>query len=350
MKKVTYISSILLLAGLLYACGQAESKSPIPSKGEIIPVKVQRLQKGSFYTPISASGNFTTKNETVLSFKVGGIVSKIYVQEGEEVKKGQLLASLNLTEIQTGLNQAKIGLEKARRDFERASRLYADSVATLEQKQNSETALEMAEQQFKAAEFNLEHSQIRANQSGFVLSKYVNEGQQVTSGAPVLRTNGADDNSWVFQTSVNDQNWSSISLGDSVSLMTDIGGNSVFSGKAVRKSQAADPVTGAFWIEISPDHPSGLKLASGIFGRATIFPSNKMEAWEIPYESLLDASGDQGYVFASKDGKTAEKVKVKLGKISSQSVQVIEGLSGYSFLIISGSAYLTDQSQIQIRN
>lgn len=350
MQKSIHLYSILLLAGLAYSCGTAETKSLVPSKGEVIPVKVQPLEKGSFSTPISTSGNFTTKNETNLSFKVGGIISRIYVEEGEKVVKGQLLATLNLTEIQSGLNQSKIGLEKAKRDFERASRLYADSVATLEQKQNAETALEIAEQQFKAAEFNLEYSQIRANQSGFVLAKFVNEGQQVTSGAPVLRINGNNKSAWVFRTSVNDQNWSAISLGDSASLTTDTEQNRSFVGEIVRKSQAADPVTGAFWIEIAPNNPAEITLASGMFGRATIFPSNQIEAWKIPYESLLDAQGDQGYVFASKDKKTAEKVLVKLGKISPQSVQVIEGLADYPFLIISGSAYLTDQSQIKIQN
>ncbi|WP_339879609.1 efflux RND transporter periplasmic adaptor subunit [uncultured Algoriphagus sp.] len=350
MKKSTQLSAIFLFAGLLYGCKEAETKSLIPPKGEVIPVKVQALQKGSFSTPITTSGNFTTKNETTLSFKVGGIVSKVYVQEGEQVKKGQLLATLNLTEIQSGLNQAKISLEKAQRDFDRASRLFADSVATLEQKQNAETALEIAKQQFNASQFNLDYSQIRANQSGFVLTKFVNEGQQVTSGSPVLRINGANASDWVYQTSVNDQNWASISLGDSASIVTDTDERNSFSGKIIRKSQAADPVTGAFWIEISPDYPADMKLASGMFGRATIFPSNRTEAWQIPYESLLDAQGDQGYVFVTKDKKMAEKVEVKLGKISSQSVQVTAGLAEYPFLIISGSAYLTDQSQIQIQN
>ncbi|MCE7056203.1 efflux RND transporter periplasmic adaptor subunit [Algoriphagus sp. AGSA1] len=350
MKSLTNLYSILLLTGIAFGCGQAETTRPLPSKGEVIPVKVQILEKGSHSNPISTSGNFTTKNETILSFKVGGIVSRIYVQEGEKVKQGQLLATLNLTEIQSGLNQSKIGLEKAKRDFERVTRLYTDSVATLEQKQNAETALEIAEQQFKTAAFNLEYSQIRANQSGFVLAKFANEGQQVASGAPVLQINGNNANAWVFRTNVNDQNWSYITLGDSASLRTDTEESRGFSGKIVRKSQAADPVTGSFWIEIAPDNPGETKFASGMFGRATVFPSNQIEAWEIPYESLLDAQGDQGYVFVSKDQKTAEKVSVKLGKISPKSVQVTEGLAGYPHLIISGSAYLTDQSQIKIQN
>lgn len=349
MKKSTQIFTFLFFAGLIYGCGQAVPEVQTPPKGEVIPVIVQSLTKSSYSTPISSSGSFTTKNETILSFKVGGIISKIYVEEGEQIKKGQVLALLNLTEIQTGLNQSKISLDKAKRDFERASKLYADSVATLEQKQNAETALEIAEQQFKAAEFNLEYSQIRATQSGFVLAKFANAGQQVTAGAAVLRINGANDNAWVYQTSVNDQNWASISLGDSAKLMTDTDENSSFSGKVLRKSQAANPVTGAFWIEISPDNPSEIKLASGMFGRAAIYPSKQVDAWQIPYESLLDAQGDQGYVFVTKDEKTAEKILVKLGKISPQSVQVTDGLSGYPYLIISGSAYLTDQSPIQIQ-
>ena len=350
MKNATQLFAVILFAGLLYGCTEGETKNLVPPKGEVIPVKVQALQKRSFSTPISTSGNFTTKNETSLSFKVGGIVSKIYVQESEQVKKGQLLATLNLTEIQSGLNQSKINLEKSQRDFDRASRLFADSVATLVQKQNAETVLEIAKQQFAASQFNLEYSQIRANQSGFVLAKFVNEGQQVTSGSPVLRINGANASDWVYQTSVNDQNWATISLGDSVSLHTDTDEDVSYSGKIIRKSQAADQVTGAYWVEISPDHPEDINLASGMFGRATIFPSSQTEAWEIPYESLLDAQGDQGYVFVTKDKNTAEKVAVRIGKISSQSVQVIGGLSDYPFLIISGSAYLSDQSQIQIQN
>lgn len=335
------------MLALISACTKETEKTVIPNKGMAIPVTVLELQKNSFSSPISGSGNTTTNNETLLSFKQGGIIDQIFVQEGDPVKKGQLLARLNLTEIQTGLNQAKIGLEKANRDFERVQRLYLDSVATLEQFQNSQTALQIAKEQFKAAEFNLTYSQIKANQNGFVLRKFANPGQQIASGAPVLQINGAKDGKWLFKATVNDQNWAKIELGDLAKVFLEGDNSQGIEGKVARKSMASDPITGAWWVEIelNEKNPS---LASGLFGRAEIYPSAQTDGWELPYEALLDAQGDTGFVFVVKNDSLAQKIPVKLGKLSAKNIQVTAGLEGYSHLIVTGSAYLTDGSIIQV--
>lgn len=342
------ISLLLSLAILLYSCGKAEPETKPVTKGEIIPVRVLELKQGSFSTPIAASGTFSTKDETLLSFKVGGIVSSIRVEEGDAVKKGQILATLDLTEVQSGLNQSKLAYQKALRDADRAERLYKDSVATLEQLQNSKTALDIAEQQLKTAEFNLSYSQIRATQNGFVLRKFVNAGQQVSSGAPVVQINGANQGNWSLQATVNDLNWSLISIGDQALLS---GGNlDSIPGKVVRKSQAADPQTGSYWVEVDPLPSQALNLATGMFGKVVILPSQQKSGWQIPYESVLDAQGSSAFVFVTDDGQKAKKIKVTLGKIAENSVQVLSGLESHSKLIISGSAYLTDGSTIQIKD
>jgi len=336
------------MVALLFACGKSESTPPPVTKGETIPVKVMNLKQGSFSSPISASGNFSTNDETLLSFKVGGIVSKIHVQEGDAVKKDQTLATLDLTEVQAGLNQAKLAFEKNLRDHERAGRLYWDSVATLEQFQNSKTALDIAEQQLKTAEFNLSHSQIRATQNGFVLRKFVNAGQQVTSGAPVLQINGASQGTWVLKVNVSDQNWGLIAIGDSAVIF--LSHSDSLPGKVVRKSQAADPATGSYWVEVSPEQGKSLNLASGMFGKVTIHPTAQTEGWEIPYEAVLDAQGSHGFVFVADEKSQAKKIRVTLGKISQNTVQVLSGLEDHAALIVSGSAYLTDGSTIQIKD
>lgn len=338
--------SFILFAALLFACGKSESTPQPITKGETIPVKVIELKQERFSSAVSASGNFSTNDETILSFKVGGIVSNILVQEGDAIQKGQILATLDLTEVQAGLSQSRLAYEKVLRDHERAGRLYRDSVATLEQFQNSKTALDIAEQQLKTAEFNLSYSQIRATQSGFVLRKFVNPGQLVTSGAPVLQINGANQGNWVLNASVNDQNWGLISIGDLAVIFSSE--TDSIPGKVIRKSQATDPVTGAYWVEVSPDQSQRLKLASGMFGKVLIQPAQQTEGWEIPYEALLDAQGSEGFVFVSEGNQQAKKIRVRLGKISPNSVQVLSGLEGHDKLIVSGSAYLTDGSTIQI--
>jgi multidrug efflux pump subunit AcrA (membrane-fusion protein) len=120
-------------------------------------------------------------------------------------------------------------------------------------------------------------------------------------------------------------------------------------GKILRKSQAADPLTGTYWVEISPTQATKVKLAAGMFGKAILSPTFRTDGWQIPYEALLDAQGDVGYVFVSTDGKVAKKVKLSLGKIAQNTVQVISGLEGYNQLIVTGSAYLADGSTIEIR-
>ena len=104
---------LLLLAALLYSCGKTETESQPITKGNTIPVRVMALQQGNFSTTIAASGTFSTNDETLLSFKVGGIVSSILVEEGDAVKKGQILATLDLTEIQSGLHQYKFAYQQA---------------------------------------------------------------------------------------------------------------------------------------------------------------------------------------------------------------------------------------------
>ena len=346
MKRSNTLYLFLLPLFLLSCGGNTVVETSIPTPGQVIPVSLQDLKATSFSAPIQSSGTFTTKDETLLSFKIGGIVAKVWVQEGDAIKAGQVLASLDLTEIQAGVNQSKLAYEKALRDQQRATKLYQDSVATLEQFENSKTALDIAEQQLKTANFNLSQSQIRAAKNGFVLKKFVNAGQLVGSGTPILQVNGASSSTWVFQATVSDQQWSILNLEDQAEIFPASGSTAV-RGKVIRKSQAADPMTGSYWAEIALESVEGLSLASGMFGKASIQPTTTVQGWEIPFESLLDAEGDSGYVFVTEDGKTAKKVKVKVGKISPNAVQILSGLENYRSLIVSGSAYLSDGSTIE---
>ena len=86
-----------------------------------------------------------------------------------------------------------------------------------------------------------------------------------------------------------------------------------------------------------------------MFGKGRIKPSQTVRGWEIPFESVLDANGTSGFVFVV-DGQKAKKVSVQLGKITPTAIQVVAGLENYSNLIVSGSAYLTDGSTIQVKN
>ncbi|MDF9799613.1 RND family efflux transporter MFP subunit [Catalinimonas alkaloidigena] len=347
--KTIHTFIFIVLGGLSWqACSPAESAKAMPENDAPIPVQLMKLEKEAVSRAITTSGQFSTDDETTLSFKTGGIIRDIHVREGDYVHRGELLARLNLTEIRTGVKQAELALQKAQRDFQRAKNLYQDSVATLEQFQNAQTALALTEEQLKSAKFNLNYSEIRAAADGYVLKKFANAGQMISAGDPVIRVNGAGKAHWIFKAGVSDKEWVIIQEGDAASIITDAMPEKPVAARVIRKSEGADPVNGAFTIELRADADSQKKLASGLFGTATIVPQQKVNVWRIPYEALLDGHGDQGFVFVTSDKKTAQKVEVSIAAIDNEFVHISGGLEDATALITRGSAYLKDESTISI--
>lgn len=347
MKKILF--SALIVPVLLSSCGENEPVKKMPSAGEPVPVKIVPLGKESFDDVISTSGQFTTDDETMLSFKTGGVISRIFVREGDRVTAGQVLATLDMTEISAQAKQAEIAFEKAQRDFKRAEGLYRDSVATLEQWQNARTLLDLAQEQLTAARFNVGYSQIRATTDGVVLRKFANNGQIVGPGTPVLQTGSAGNNEWLLKVGVSDREWPRIRLNDSA-VITTASGNSTYSAYVSAKAQSADPYTGLFSIELrlqkTKEKPS---IASGMFGKAVVYASQQSSLWQIPYEALLDGNAGEGFVFVTNDRKKAEKIPVKIASVEKNHVRISSGLENSRYLVVSGSAYLSDQSPITVK-
>lgn len=344
------ITTTVLVVLVIQACTDGRGAAHvIPKATEAIPVHVTRLTPASSRTVIKASGQISTDVETLLGFKTGGIVSHVFVREGDAVKKGQLLATLDLTEINAAVAQARMATEKAQRDFKRAGNLYADSVATLEQFQNAETAVAIANRQLEATEFNRSYSAIHAPADGYVLKKFVNAGQVVSTGDPVLLTNSVNHLGWLLKVGVSDRQWAQLQVGDEANVTIDAFPSQSLKGKVVRKSETADPASGAFAVEVSLQ-TGGLKLATGMFGAAAFTSAKEQPGWAVPFEAVLDAHGKSGFVFVTADGSTARKAAVVIDSFDADHVTISEGLEPDDQLIVSGSAYLTDGSVIRIVN
>jgi RND family efflux transporter MFP subunit len=340
---------IIITSGLfLQACSNSNGKNETASRAsEVVPVRVINIAQEELQPVIQTSGLFTTDDETYLSFKTGGIIDKMFVKEGDAIRKGQLLATLNLTEIEAQVAQARLSFEKAKRDFSRVENLYKDSVATLEQFQNARTGMEVASRQLDAANFNRSYSEIRAVANGFVLRKMASEGQVISPGTPVFQTNGAGQGKWILRTGVSDREWSMINIGDKALVSTDALEGKQYDASVTRKSEGTDALNGSFMVELTLQSP-GKGLASGLFGKATIKASRMQRVWKIPYDALLDGDAQSGYVFATDDNKTAYKVPVAVGSIEKDQVIILAGLENVKTLIISGSAYLKDKAPIKI--
>lgn len=348
MKNIVIFSTLILSLSVIQSCTDSEGKGKMRLvRSEKIPVRLLPVIKSPIKTVIHGSGQFTTDDETILSFKTGGIVEQVFVKEGDRLKKGQLLATLNMTEIDAMVSQAKLGYEKAIRDMNRVSNLYRDSVATLEQFQNAQTAVEVATQHYDAAKFNRSYSEIRALQDGYVLRKFTNVGQMVEPGSPVFQTNGAGKGAWKVRLGVSDHEWARIAIGDSASISSDAT-TRVVSGFVSRKSEGTDLSTGTFLIEVTLSEAVPEKIASGMFARVSITPAVSVDGWSIPYDAVLDGDKNAGFVFTTNDGETVHKTPVEISALGKDYITVSKGLENAKHVVVAGSAYLRDNSPITV--
>jgi RND family efflux transporter MFP subunit len=348
IKTFISLAMVVIVAMVIQACTDSKGEGrAIPKSTEPIPVKVMMLKKSTSTNTIHASGELSTDDETVLAFKTPGIVDAVYVEEGDRVKKGQLLATLDLTEINAGVAQARFAFEKAERDFQRVTNLFKDSVATLEQLQNAETAKSVAKQQLEAARFNRSFSEIHAPAHGYVLKKFVNAGQVVGVGDPIVLTNGAQSGKWRLSVGVSGRQWSAIVLNSKAQVTIDALPDQKFEAYVSRKSETSDVQTGSFTIELSVK-AKNVKLARGMFGTAEIFAGESASSWSLPYDAVLDANGKEGFVFVTSDNHTALKTPVTIDSFDGKAVRISGGLEEASAVIVAGSAYLTDGSPITV--
>jgi membrane fusion protein, multidrug efflux system len=345
MQRLLLLSSIAILS---VACKQEPRKNPIPSPGEAIAVTLAPIQSGGLSNTIEATGLLQTEDESKLSFKIGGVVESVYVSEGDYVKTGQVLATLKNTEIASQVSQVQLNVQKAERDYERTYNLFMDSVATLEQLQNAKTGLEIAKQGLSAAQFNQQYARIYAPTSGFVVKKLVSAGEIAGPGMPVLILNHVSGSShWVLKAGVTDAQWAQIVLGDKAQVGFDAFPGKVFEATVTNRSLAADPANGSFIVELRVNFDKE-KPATGMFGRAKIISGKVTYAHVVPYAALLEADGNRGFVFVTKDKKTVARKEVKIGKLYPDHVEIIAGLENENYVVVSGSAFLNEQSAIVV--
>jgi RND family efflux transporter MFP subunit len=347
MKKITNTLNLGLLLLVIYACSSKEAKDTVAIE-EQVPVKIQQVSTQTITEPITTSGLLASKQEVKLSFKTGGIIQSISVDEGQTVKKGQLLASLNLTEINAQVSQAEQAFDKAQRDLNRAQNLYADSAATREQVQNAGTGMQVASATLQSAKFNRQYSTIYAPENGQILKRYAENGELVSPGSPVFVFASSGKEQWILRTGVADRDMVRMTLGDKATVKFDAYPAIEFSATVTEIAQMADASKGTFEVELTVD-PQGRKLATGLVAKVQIIPSQTLAAVLVPIEALVEADGDKAYIYVlNNDKQTVKKTAVQIAGIYDNLIGISGGLQENAIIVTEGNNYLTESSKVKV--
>jgi membrane fusion protein, multidrug efflux system len=335
--------SIVLIILLSVTCRHPEKKS---DSAEPLRVRVLKLATANISIPVHTTGTLVTTEELKLSFKTGGIVSRIFVREGDRVKKGDQLALLNLLEISANAEQAKIAYDKAVRDYTRAENLLKEGATTLEKKQNAETAMNIAKNSLEVAQFNLKHSRIEAPENGIVMKQFVRENELVSPGYPVFLF-GYSGKYWKVEAGLADKDLIKVNTGDSAEVFFDAYPGIRFSATVDQVGELSNPYTGTYEADLRLKD-AGYRLASGFVASADIFPSVKKLFTMVPVGAVVEADGLHGYIYTVNSDMKARKIYVEIEAIIGSMAAVTGIPDGVTDVVSEGAAYLRDGIAVEV--
>ena len=326
----------LVLPLALSACSDAPgAPPPMPTHRT---VKTAQVEWAEAPMPIRASGTLAQASEQTLSFKVGGIVARVAANEGDAVRAGQVLATLDLTEIDAQVQAARSASEKADRDLARATRLLADSVATPTQVRDAQTAAEVARSGLEAAEFNRSFAVVRAPESGRVLTRLAEPNELVAPGQPIFRV-GTASGGWIVRAALADRDVVRVQQGDAADVTFGAFPGETFGGRVTQVAYAASGPGGTFEVEIAVSDADG-RLRSGLVASVAIRTQGEGHAL-VPSGALVSGDGDEGVVFTLDPSGVVKRRAVQVLAFSGDRLAVAGGLSRSDRVVTTGAPFLS---------
>ena len=309
-------------------------------------VTTHKVSFTPFTKTVEVTGRLANKAEQKLSFKIQGVVAEIHVDEGQRVKAGQLLATLDQEEITAQVKQAQSVFDNSSRNLQRFEHLFADKVITQEQLQAAQTRKDVARSDLQIAKFNQKHAEIRATSDGWILKRLI-EKQELVNPNQAAFVISNEGKGWVLRVGVTDRGIIRIQQDNKASIKLDAYPEANLSGKVTEIAAAADSMTGLFEVEIRLSQQD-LRLYSGFVANASIQTREVQQLAFIPVEALVAASGKKADIFVLDQHQQAERRQVTLAFIQGQYVAITSGLTEGEEIINQGAAYVRNGSKVSL--
>lgn len=345
------IGGVVAASALAFALAGCGGKHEAPAAAAaVVRVTTAPVDSAALARPVLGSGLLSGKEEVPLAFKIGGVVARVDAEDGQVVRAGAKLATLELTEIGALVDKAKVGLDKAERDLARARALHADSVVTREMLENAQSARDAAAADFSSARFNARYASIVAPTDGVVLRRLAEPGATVAPGTPIVLF-ASSSRGQVVRVGVPDRDVVRLGAGDAAEVRFDAWPGRTFAGRVTTVGAAATPGVGTYEIEIRLDAPVRLHddgaAASGLVADVTITPARRQAVKLVPIEALLEGDSDRAHVWTiGADGAPVRR-DVRVAFLDGDRAAIASGLDGVTEVVTGGAAYLSDGSRVE---
>ena len=326
--------------------------------GRTVTVEATAVGRRDLAPVFTFSANLEAVWSTEVSTKADGRIDKLFVEEGDRVTAGMVLARLDLNELAAQVMQAegqvlqaKATLEQNELNFQRMNALYQQNAVAAHTLDSARTQRDLAMGGLKAAEGNflllkarLDNANILSPLSGVVIRRHVQAGAFSKAGIAIFTV--ADTSTLLAKAVVGEAQITELALGKSVNVKVDALKGQEFKGTITRLSPAASVPTRTFTAEVSIPNPEGL-IKVGMFANAEVVGQERKNVLAIP-ESALVMREDQKTVFvATEENRVVQKV-LKLGDAAGGWVEVLSGLKEGERIVVAGQHKLKDGASIRL--
>lgn len=318
----------------------------VPSIIEV-PVSVMPVHFEASAKKVVASGSIRPISEQMLAFKTSGIIDKVWVKEGQTVKKGDLLASLLLEEIDAQVAKANAVLDDASRQLERITELKGRQLASDERGRQAQTAVQIATSDLAIAKFNRQYAVIRAPADGRVLTRHIENHELIQAGQKAFVF--ADlKQGWSVRLSVADVDVVKLKLKDPASIQMDAYPGQVFSGYIREIAGRSDARSQTFEVDVLLNEAP--RLYSGLIAHTQITPSFTQSLAKVPMTSLIEANGTHARIYVLDEQGKAVLQNINIAYLNGAYAMVSAGVEEGEKIVVQGGPFILDGSAIAVMN
>jgi membrane fusion protein (multidrug efflux system) len=316
-----------------------------PKRQNVTLVKVDQPKRETIEYVVKLTGDIMPIQQASIYSKVGGNLEQEFVNIGDYVREGQLLAIIDTTLLAQQVEQAYATYMNDSLQYVRSQKLYEDTLAAETDLENAQTTFKVAQANYNDARTQLEYAHITAPFAGFITKRYFDPGALVNP-----------DNSILFDL-MNIDKMKSIAniLEGDISLVSDKTEAIItvdafpgkqFRGLVARMSDAVDLTTRTMAVEIDIPNPEHL-LKPGMFGNVTLILAEHSNALTVPTDAVLkDGVGEFVLV---ESGNVARRKDVKIGGEQNSRTEIVSGLADTDTVITTGQQFARDGAAVRIQ-
>ena len=355
MKKLSkvwlIVAGVIIIALAVYALSGSKKK-------EEISFETVAVAPANIMNSITATGTIEPVTSVTVGTQVSGIVSKLYVDYNSVVKKGQVIAELDKTNLMSQLNTAKTQLATAQSqlnyqttNFNRYKTLYQKGLVAADEYDNAKLSYTQAKEQVASAkeevqraQTNLGYATITSPIDGVVLSKSVEEGQTVAASfsTPELFKIAQDLTNMQVVADVDEADIGDVKEGERVSFTVDAYPDDTFEGTVKQVRQEATTTNNVVTYEVVISAPNAdLKLKPGLTANVTIYTAERKGVLSVQSKALrftpqketvgkmkiVDQTGNAKNKVWTIEGKNIVAHKVNIGMTDGTNTQILNGIS-----------------------